>query len=722
MLMLCMCISCKDDTYFAKAGYLYLGVEEDNTTITRSMPVTDEELRVDIISSAGDTIRTYTDYTTQVKDQKLILPAGTYKVAVSSVENVGAAWEMPFYSGVEEVVIKADEITQAQVTCQIANTKVSVKYLGLDKYFTDYCDTVSTNAGKLIYAKDEYRAGYFTSEGDLTANLYLRNKDGNKFVLRKVIRDIEPRTHYTLKYKVDSEENEEAGADIDISVDEDVTSIEYTINIKEEELLKGVPSFNPSGFDTENSVSYQPIKDGFENTSVPSASLEISVPAGIQELYVMTESLSYPDSEVFVWNENWPDDFPSLEAVEGKENVYVIDFGGLLENTLKPDGNKVATHTFKFTVLDQYNQSESITLNFVLKPDVKVVTETPVVWSTFAVLKGSAGNLEQASFIIKEGDSGEEITVTSITKDSDTEFSALVTGLKPGVTYQYKAVAGEDSGEFEPLEIKAVSIIPNLGFEDWSTRSGKHPIGLGNVDYISPNASGAELYWDSGNWGAAAASTVLTQSVDDVAIGSSTKAAKLTSTWAGALGAGAFSAGSIFTGKVQSVSTSGAELLYGREYYGFPTSLKGYYKYTSGKINWTNGEEGNTNTDDEALIYVALSTKQFNLVSKTSNIVPFDPQDKSIFAYGELRSSETITSYKEFEIPLVYRDNMPEPGTKTYIVIVATSSSLGDHFTGSTSSVMYVDEFSLVYDYDSRCLESTSFAGMEENNITINNQ
>ena len=33
-----------------------------------------------------------------------------------------------------------------------------------------------------------------------------------------------------------------------------------------------------------------------------------------------------------------------------------------------------------------------------------------------------------------------------------------------------------------------------------------------------------------------------------------------------------------------------------------------------------------------------------------------------------------------------------------YIVIAAAASKYGDYFTGSTSSVMYVEEFSLVYD------------------------
>ena len=733
--LLFMMMACTENDNLGQVGYLYLGVNEDNTTITRSKPVTDEELRVDIISSSGDTIRTYTDYTTQVKGQKLNLPAGTYKVAVSSVKDGGAAWEMPFYSGVEEVVIKADEITQTQVTCQIANTKVSVKYIGLDKYFTDYCDTVCTNAGKLIYAKDEYRAGYFTSEGDLTANLYLRNKDGNTFVLKKTIRDIAPRTHYTLKYTVEEESSGNAGADIDISVDDDVTEIEYTISIKEDDLRKGVPTLKLVDFKDGNTTSYQPIVDGEPNSEEPKGSMLIKVPAGIYSLKVIPESTQFTNE--FEWNgTSWTDSrFPALVPVEGEENTYNLDFATLMKSELQPDGKKPATHTFTIVVIDNLNQEERETFSITIKPDVKVLTEAPVVWSSFAVLKGSAGDPTNSTFAIREKGGNEYTTIPLeyIRVDTESTFSTLVIGLKQGVTYEYYAVSGEDSSKDSPEEftVATVSEVPNLGFEEWRSWEKGKISGMGGTFLTPTPLSYNYIYWDSGNWGASAAGKRLCEGVDIVALSSSNKAAKLSSQWAGILSFGAFAAGSVFSGEAKTVDSGGADLLYGQSYTGFPSHLKGYYKYTPGTIDYvddpTNKYTNLKGTQDQAIIYIALSKNAINVTSRTKTIIPFSPNDNNIFAYGELVIDKSsiptnedgiLNDYTKFDIPLIYRDNMPNKGESFYIIIVATSSRYGDYFVGSTSSVMYVDEFSLEYGYDAQCLSGTSFNGMTPFNIS----
>ena len=75
-----------------------------------------------------------------------------------------------------------------------------------------------------------------------------------------------------------------------------------------------------------------------------------------------------------------------------------------------------------------------------------------------------------------------------------------------------------------------------------------------------------------------------------------------------------------------------------------------------------------------------------------------DINDEKIIAYGELdaayTSPESMSEYKPFTIDLVYRDLTTKP---TYVLIVCSSSKYGDYFTGSTSSVLLIDEFELVY-------------------------
>ena len=53
-----------------------------------------------------------------------------------------------------------------------------------------------------------------------------------------------------------------------------------------------------------------------------------------------------------------------------------------------------------------------------------------------------------------------------------------------------------------------------------------------------------------------------------------------------------------------------------------------------------------------------------------------------------------MDEYEEFTIDIKYRDITRKP---TYILIVCSSSKYGDYFTGSTSSVLLLDEFQLIY-------------------------
>ena len=145
--------SCRDESATLPTGSLYLGVEEDATILTRATTeVTDELLRVDIIDAAGDTLKSYDDYYTEVRGQRIVLPVGSYTVAVRSNLSGGAAWETPFYAGSESVTVQAGEITSAQVVCQITNTRVMVEYApSLSNYFSRYETTVSNTSGSLLY-------------------------------------------------------------------------------------------------------------------------------------------------------------------------------------------------------------------------------------------------------------------------------------------------------------------------------------------------------------------------------------------------------------------------------------------------------------------------------------------------------------------------------------------------------------------------------------------
>lgn len=734
--------SCRDESAALPTGSLYLGVEEDATILTRATTeVTDELLRVDIIDAAGDTLKSYDDYYTEVRGQRIVLPVGSYTVAVRSNLSGGAAWETPFYAGSESVTVQAGEITSAQVVCQITNTKVMVEYApSLSQYFSNYETTVSNTSGSLLYTRDEYRAGYFAPE-KLTAELHLTNLDGNTFTLTRVYPDIQPRYAYKLRYYLDEgdggeDDSGDAGADFGgIGVDEQADTIYYNISIKEEELFgKGAPTLTLTGFSDEGKLTFKKT----DNPDVPEHAIQISAPNGVKQFRVDAVSHQFAGMESFdlcslstserahlqALNFPLPDDMTAKEMT-----LELTEFAKGLELTSETE---ITTHTFTCTVLDSLHQETVMTFAYELRPDVAAYVVEPVSWTTFALLKGNCVD-ETAYFLIQPA-GGTEKAIKTVTRDAEGNISALVMGLEAGVSYSYWLVSDENADmSCEPVTFTLATPyeVPNMGFDSWTNQtkgSINVPIFGGEKTYISPNSDANNVYWESGNLGAAVASKTLTNETAETALSTSTKAASLSSQFANVAGIGAFAAGSVYSGYPTNVTSSGAHLMYGRPYQGFPVYLRGYYKYTPGTINYRDGKEVSDEELDQCIIQIALSTKQHEVISTTSEVKTYPFDDESVFAYGtyvsgttedltgEVHTEEIQNGYAPFKVRLNYKTATPPDGP-FYILIMASSSRYGDYFTGSTSSVMYVDEFSLDYNYDAEAFSGTTLGNMTPVNI-----
>ena len=144
---------------------------------------------------------------------------------------------------------------------------------------------------------------------------------------------------------------------------------------------------------------------------------------------------------------------------------------------------------------------------------------------------------------------------------------------------------------------------------------------------------------------------------------------------------------------------SGASLNFGRPYTGRPSALRGYYKYNSGTIDKAKDPykelEGRK---DSCHIYMALFSgwsAPFPVNTNTGTFVDLSWKNENMIAFGQLVQGETVKNYTQFRIDLEYRDQTTKP---TYILIVASASKYGDYFTGSTSSVLLLDELELVFE------------------------
>jgi hypothetical protein len=228
--------------------------------------------------------------------------------------------------------------------------------------------------------------------------------------------------------------------------------------------------------------------------------------------------------------------------------------------------------------------------------------------------------------------------------------------------------------------------IPNMGFDLWY-QSGK-------IWY--PNENSSNFYWDTANGGSDAVGVYPTSKEEHHKIAGAA-AAKLESKAVALVG---LAAGNVYTGKFVKANTSltnpGAELDWGVPFKSRPLALKGYIDYSPGIINKTKAPYNNmANKTDIAMIQVFLTdwSGPFRISTSSGTFVDYD-NDTGIIARGTADFNAT-NGYLEFTIPLTYRSTNRIPN---YVVISAAASKYGDYFTGSTSSVMYVDEFSFVYD------------------------
>lgn len=161
---------------------------------------------------------------------------------------------------------------------------------------------------------------------------------------------------------------------------------------------------------------------------------------------------------------------------------------------------------------------------------------------------------------------------------------------------------------------------------------------------------------------------------------------------------GVLAAGSVYTGRfVKLVRMSGAKLEMGVPFTAKPKSLSGYVHYIPGKIDVTSKKMQHLKgTMDNGVVEVSLRYGDSLEMMDTTDekFQSTMPEDYPyIVAYGVQYFKKDTRDYIYFEIPLNYKNDI----TPTNIVITASSSRFAQQFTGSTSSVMYIDELKLNY-------------------------
>lgn len=338
----------------------------------------------------------------------------------------------------------------------------------------------------------------------------------------------------------------------------------------------------------------------------------------------------------------------------------------------------------KFKVINRHEVTEWVftAMHKIIELEVTSVNAWCYSADIRAVFKGTGLPVVQ----YKELSSEEWISLA--TSVSGTNISASVDQLSEGTDYIARVVNGDTISEEFAFTTETPEQLPNMSFDEWYQGDP------GGYTWY-PNAEGGNT-WGTANSGVNMMSAVnSTRPETNFVAKKGGTAVRMESVYV----FGKFAAGNIYTGQFGKAVLSpvpGAELDWGVPFTTRPYSLKGFYSYSPKKIDYASDKYADKlGTTDKAQILIFLTDweKPFLVSTSTETFVDLK-NDSNIIALGEIITDvDTGGKYVEFECVLEYRnDRKPK-----YIVAVACSSLYGDYFTGGQGSVMYADEWELIY-------------------------
>lgn len=724
---LCCLSSCtKED--LSGSGILDLSVRIGASipAAVRALPTQDEldnSCIIKLRNGDGKLLREYAGVSAVPARMELV--TGMYTVSATAGTKVDAAFDAPYYSGSEQFEIRRNETTPITLPLYVQNTVVVVAYTEeAARKFKDGKVTVSMSRGSLVFDKAmPHLTGYYmlpTGETELDWNIEAVTTDDVSHTKTGMLTDVKASTKYTLTFDYKELDPQDGGMGI-------------TINVAEEPM--------PEVYD--EGISQAPRIERYENGAFHSLSDPVNFALNDQgkdvDLFVLTTSelksltLSCPEFTTKVGLKSEAIDVLTMadnvkETIKDKvafDNYYdEATTNSIVKMTFKAaffkafaektdDEDKGGDYSVEIKATDAKGKFRTAYLR-ILVSDAIVTTELVNdydVWAHKATVKANVNQAAYEAAVSKElgfeyrvAGSNDEWSkaAAAIEEDNASRMSTVITGLLPGTTYEYRAWCSGQENESPTYTFTTERAIPlkNGGFEEWS-KPGKPWLLYG---------SGDEMYWDSGNWGSTTLSSDASVTVYDESVtargSTGTRSVKMTSAFVGLGSIGKFAAGNAFVGRyVKTNGTSGAQIGFGRPHAARPNKLKGYFKYTSSTINYSELDYVSKGEPDTGYLYVAIgdwpveATGDSNVpfLVDTSAKKFFDRTGVNVIAYEEIIFTQTPEDGEmiPFEIELKYRDTRRKA---KYIMVVATSSRYGDYFTGGTGSTLWLDDLELIYD------------------------
>lgn len=218
--------SCQSEIEEAKGyGYLQLSSVDVNKTVTSRADVTSSEaIAVDVLDESEAVVKHADDWK-DLNDVLLLVATYTIKAYSADKDKEAQGFDAaPYYEGQTEVAIEANKAKAVEITCKLAQAKVSINCSESFKTaFSDYSCTVEGTDLSIPFVKDESRAAYVKAGQSLTVKVDFGN--GKSFS-----QQITEKTEAAYYYKVNLDVTE-GNASFDISVDQTIHQYEVTVKV-----------------------------------------------------------------------------------------------------------------------------------------------------------------------------------------------------------------------------------------------------------------------------------------------------------------------------------------------------------------------------------------------------------------------------------------------------------------------------------------------------------
>lgn len=729
IISVCFCLfGCRqEDSILDNGGLVTFGlnIDEEISVLPSRSSLSEEEsntLRENCkirIFNNGKLVNRYGKWS-EVPEDGILLPVGDkYSTLIIAGDSVPASFDSKYYKGTENFVVAKGQTTKVEVDCNIVNTLVKVVY---SEKWNDLLQeanvTVSVEGGALEFIKgDEDKIGYFIApESNPVIECTFSGKTvaGKTFSYSNTIDNVKESTMYTLNYSPyegEPEPGNYGGGFFELVVDETPLHTENeTVLVYQKPVITAM-----NGSENIDLSSDMFISTGSEISPVFTFSGSSPLKSVVMESTLLSD-LGFSSNliDIIAEKQQFIDKGLNVVITEDKKKV-TLDFGDKLNSFFEIE----SSYNIKFTATDTYDEiskgvspakTREVNWNIVVSDANVAAISVPSdrkyeIWSDKVVFYGQ--NLEGKTptetlyfrYREKNTDSWSE-NIPAIT-DGQYYKTAQITGLKPGTTYQYQMVEGvKVSNVVCEVTTDAVYVLDNYSFEDVSYDGKTLRISKDPKNY----------WWDSGNKGSSKMSVNVT-SVDTSVKHSGSQSLYLKSQFVGLLGIGKFAAGNLFAGEfLDTESTYYGILGWGRPFDTRPYALKAWVKYTPGTVDYTETDKISNGDLDIGKIYIAVgdwvgddsSYPQWPVVVRTLGPKLFDPKSSGTIGYGEIEFTETLQASDggmvEVEIPINYEDYGGFNRVPTSIIIVATASKYGDYYSGSTGSVMWLDDVELIYE------------------------